>query len=42
MEQAKFFRIDLAKLTDDKVRNNNKDIEDMIKQIIKLKHNHIR
>ena len=39
MEQSKFFRIDLAKLTDGNVRYNNKDIDDIIKQIIILKNN---
>ena len=39
MEKAKLFRIDLAKLTDNKVRNNNKDIDDLIKLIINLKEN---
>lgn len=37
MKQAKLFRIDLEKLTDGKVRNNNKDIDDMITKIIFMK-----
>ena len=42
MEQVKFFRIDLAKLTNGKVRFDNKDINDIIKQIITLKNNPIK
>ena len=42
MEQAKLFRFDLAKLTDNKVKNDNKDIDDIIQLIIFCKNKTIK